>query len=100
MVLRIIFQEMFLNKYIGKKLYRGLTLFSSGFLLTGAAVFECLMLSLHKDNFSYNAETKEGNLVCFQNRIVYVTEIVLCFLTVIKDIFFIILGKDKEEESI
>lgn len=39
MLIRIILQELYLNRYITKKLYKPLMLFSSGFLLTGIAAF-------------------------------------------------------------
>ncbi len=38
-------------------------------------------------------------LVCYQNRIVYVAEIVACFLTVANDIGTIVLGKDELVEE-
>ena len=35
--------------------------------------------------------------MCFQNRVVYVTEIIICFLTIVKDIVFVIMGEGDSE---
>lgn len=75
-------------------------LVSSGFFLTGLAAYQSYMLWRHWSEFYYNAESKEGSVTCYQNRIIYITEIAVCVLTVCKDIVVVILGKERKKELI
>lgn len=75
-------------------------LVSSGFFLTGLAAYQAYMMWRHWSDFYYNAENKEGSVTCYQNRIIYITEIVVCVLTVCKDIVVVILGKERKKELI
>ena len=92
MITRLILQESFLNKIIKFKTYKSTTLISSGVVLTGFAIYQAIILGTNPSDYDYNPENK-ATLTCFQNRIIFVSEIVLCFLTVIKDILFVICGK-------
>jgi hypothetical protein len=58
MVARILTQEAFLNKNISKKQFRAITLFTSGFFLTGIAVYEAITLSRHGNEFDYDPNSK------------------------------------------
>jgi uncharacterized membrane protein len=99
LVARIIAQEAVINKALSSKAYRAIMLVTSGCFLTGIGVYEAIKLAWNSADFDYDPSTKIGNLVCYQNRIVYVAEIVACFLTVAKDIGTIVLGKDELVEE-
>ena len=58
-------------------------------LLVALGIYQAIVLANNSADFYYNADTKTGNEVCFQNRIVFVGEIALIGLTVIKDIYFL-----------
>lgn len=100
LVCRIIAQEAAINRALSRKTYRTIMLVSSGCFLTGIGVYEAIKLAWNSSDFDYDPNTKIGNLVCYQNRIVFVAEIVACFLIVAKDIITIVMGKeDIVEES-
>lgn len=75
-------------------------LFTSGCLLTALGIYEAYTIAKNSFYFEYDAKTKTGNIVCFQNRIVYVAEIILCFLTIIKDIVFIIMREGDSDRQV
>lgn len=100
MAARILIQEAYENRGITAKTHRWSMLVSSGFFLTGLAAYQSYMLWKHWGEFSYDASTKEGSVTCYQNRIIYVSEIAICVLTVCKDIVVVILGKARKQELI
>lgn len=99
LVARVIAQEAAINKVLSSKAYRNIMLVTSGCFLTGIGVYEAIKLAWNSGNFDYDPNTKVGNLVCYQNRIVFVAEIVACFLTVAKDIVTIVMGKEELVEE-
>lgn len=100
MAARIVLQEAYLNRGISAKTHRWTMLVSSGFFLTGLAAYQSYIMWKHWGEFNYDASTKEGSVTCYQNRIIYASEIVLCVLTVCKDIVVVILGKERKKELI
>jgi hypothetical protein len=99
MLFRIGAQEAHINKGIANRTYKAFMLVSSGCLLNALAIYYAYTIALKSYEFDYDPQTKIGSIVCYQNRIVYVTEIILCFLTIIKDIFFVVVYNDKAESS-
>jgi len=85
-----IFQIAFLFTLIFRIL-----LISSGAFLTGLCVYQTYTLSQNWQEFNYDAKTTSGSLICYQNRIVFVTEIIIGFLSVAKDVALIILNNEK-----
>lgn len=92
LVLRLLLQEWYLNKIISHKIYTGLMLISSGAFLTGLCVYESFIISQNWQQFSYDVKSNSGSLTCYQNRIVFVAEIIIGFLAVAKDVVLIILN--------
>lgn len=99
-LVRIFTQEAHNNKIIERRTFKAVTLFTSGCLLTALGIYEAYTIAKNSFYFEYDAKTKTGNIVCFQNRIVYVAEIILCFLTIIKDIVFIIIGEGDSDRQV
>jgi len=99
-LVRIFTQEAHNNKIIERRTFKAVMLFTSGCLLTALGIYEAYTIAKNSFYFEYDAKTKTGNIVCFQNRIVYVAEIILCFLTVIKDIVFIIIGEGDSDRQV
>jgi hypothetical protein len=95
LIFRILLQEGYLNKIISHRVYTGLMLISSGAFLTGLCVYQTYTLSQNWQEFNYDAKTTSGSLICYQNRIVFVTEIIIGFLSVAKDVALIILNNEK-----
>lgn len=87
-------QEAHNNKGIPPRVYKAITLFTSGCLLTALGVYESYAIAANSSSFEYDPKTKTGNLVCYQNRIVFVGEIIICFLTLIKDIVVVVMEND------
>jgi uncharacterized protein with PQ loop repeat len=100
MIVRIFTQEAHNNKIIEKRTFKAVMLFTSGCLLTALGIYEAYTIAKNSFYFEYDAKTKTGNIVCFQNRIVYVTEIIICFLTIVKDIVFVIIGEGDSESQV
>jgi hypothetical protein len=100
LVLRLFIQEAHNNRLIAKKTYTILILLSSGAILTGLTAYQTIILSQNWNAFSYDPQTKIGDLACYQNRIVFVTELVVGVLTVCKDIGYVTWGKEEAEEPI
>lgn len=73
LLLRIVVQEAFLNKALQLRTFKTLTLITSGCLLTALGVYQAYTMAKNSSYFDYNPDTKIGSLVCYQNRIVYVT---------------------------
>lgn len=70
---------------------------SSGVLLLALCIYQSYTIATNSSNFYYDATAKIGNEVCFQNRIIFVGEIIIGFLTLFKDIYFI--GVVKEDQQ-
>lgn len=70
---------------------------SSGVLLLALGIYQSYTIATHSSDFFFDANTKTGSEVCFQNRIMFVGEIIVGFLTLLKDIYFIGLVKDEEQ---
>jgi hypothetical protein len=99
MAWRIIAQEAFLNKIVNRNIYR-IAMIVSSVVLFGFAISESIILATNEVEFSYDVAAKVGNLTCYQNRIIYVCEIIICFVTAIKEGVEMIWGKEGTEESI
>jgi hypothetical protein len=100
LVLRLFIQEAYNNRIIAKRTYTILMLLSSGAILTGLTAYQSYVLASNWSAFSYDPQTKVGDLGCYQNRIVFVAELVVGLLTVGKDIGCVIWGKEEAEEAI
>lgn len=61
-------------------------------LLVALGVFFGLRVFNNPSDFYYDANTQTGNIVCFQNRIVFVAEMIIIILTVLKDVYFLCCG--------
>ena len=68
-------------------------------LLVALAVYFGLRISENPNDFYFNPDTFEGNEVCFQNRIVFVAEIIIIGLTVLKDFYFVCCGGQRDENE-
>lgn len=95
MTLRLLFQELFNNAVMAKKLFVGSMFLTSGVLLLALGAYQSYVIATNSSNFYYDADTKSGNEACFQNRIVFVGEIIIGFLTLFKDIYFICIAKEE-----
>jgi hypothetical protein len=100
LVLRLLLQEGYLNKIISHKTYTALMLIFSGLFLTGLCVYESIIISQNWQKFNYDAKSGIGNLTCYQNRIVFVAEIIIGFLAVAKDVALIILDNEKPDLTV
>lgn len=100
LVLRLFIQEAYNNRILAKRTHTILMLLSSGAVLTGLTAYQTYVLASNWSAFSYDPQTKVGNLACYQNRIVFVTELVVGLLTVCKDIGCVIWTKEDAEEAI
>lgn len=98
-LIRMATQEAHNNKAIPPGVYKAITLFTSGCLLTALGVYESYVIAANSNSFEYDPKTKIGNLVCYQNRIVFVGEIIICFLTVIKDIVVVVMGNESHSSD-
>lgn len=94
---RLVLQEFYNNKIMPKKIFASLMFLSSGVLLLGLGIYQSYTISTHSSDFFYDANTKTGSEVCFQNRIIFVGEIIIGFLTLFKDIYFIGIVKEDEQ---
>lgn len=88
MFIRLFFYEFHNNRVCGR-IVNGVFMFLLDILLVALAVYQIFTMANNTNEFYYNPDTKMGNEVCFQNRIVFSIEIAVIFLTLIKDIYFI-----------
>lgn len=98
-IIRIATQEAHSNRLIAARTFKAITLATSGCLLTALGIYQSYTIASHSSEFYYDPSTKEGSIVCYQNRIVYIAEVTLCFLTVIKDIVVVVMGNDGASEA-
>jgi hypothetical protein len=63
-----------------------LTLFTSGIVLAAISAYEAYNISQNWSAFYYNYSSQVGSLNCYQNRIVYITEIIITAVIVVTDI--------------
>ena len=92
-ILRLFFHEWYNNRIIGRTAWIvliGITIV----LLLALGGYQGYTVFNNPDDFYYNADTKEGNETCFQNRIIFVGEIVIIVLTLFKDIYFMCCVKE------
>lgn len=61
MTMRLVFQEMYNNKAIGKKLFGTLMFLISGALLLALAIYQTYVIATNSSNFYYDASTKTGS---------------------------------------
>lgn len=87
MVVRLIFHELNHNKFTGSGMNRLFSFLLSGTLLA-LGIYQAIKVFGNPNDFYYDPATKTGNEVCFQNRIVFVAEIIIVGLTLVKDIYF------------
>ena len=85
---RLVVQEAAFNHFMSKKLYKILSFVTSSVLLLALGIYQIFNISTHSDAFFYDPKAKVGNEICYQNRIVFVGEIVIIFLTITKDVYF------------
>lgn len=64
-------------------------------LLLALAIYQAVTVIDNPNDFYYDPDTKAGNEVCFQNRIIFVAEIVIIGLTLFKDIYFLFCRKEE-----
>ena len=85
LISRIFIDELYNNSHIKQRLFQILMFLTSGVGLLTMGVYESWTIAAHPEEFA--------SKVCFQNRIVYVSECILCFLILIKDVIFVGFGK-------
>lgn len=88
MICRLAIQEAAFNHIFSKRFYIILSFFTSSILLLALGIYQIYNIASHSDAFFYDPKAKIGNEVCYQNRIVFVGEIVIIFLTIAKDLYF------------
>lgn len=88
MICRLAIQEASFNHFLTKKHYKMLSFFTSFILLLALGVYQIYNIASNSDEFFYDPKAKVGNEICYQNRIVFVGEIVIIFLTIFKDLYF------------
>lgn len=88
MTFRLFFHELHNNQLTSRTINAFFMFLLSGLLLA-LGVYQGYNVFSNSNQFYYNPTTKQGSEVCFQNRIVFVGEMVLIVLTVFKDIYFI-----------
>ena len=93
-VIRLFFQEWYNNQIIRRSIWIFLSVLSL-ILLVSLGGYQAYTVFENPDDFYYNADTNEGNQICFQNRIVFLGEVLIMFLTPFKDFYFICCAKDE-----
>ena len=91
LIVRILIDQLYNNAHISRKLFTILMFITSGVILLTLGIWESYVISTNQEEFT---------TFCFQNRIVFVSEIILCFLALIKDIIFVGFGMKENEESL
>lgn len=95
MICRLAIQEAAFNHILSKKNYKILSFFTSSILLFALGIYQIFNIATHSDAFFYDPKAKVGDEICYQNRIVFVGEIVIIFLTIVKDIYFHIFAQTR-----
>lgn len=98
MAARLVFHELSHNKVTSLNINRVLMFTLTGLLLA-LGIYQAITIANNPNQFYYDPATQTGNSVCFQNRIVFVGEIVIIGLTLVKDIYFLCINPDKDEEK-
>jgi hypothetical protein len=98
MLARLIGHELYNNRKAGRVCHAFVMFLFSGLLLA-LGIVQAITVFSNPNDFNYDRATKQGSEVCFQNRIVFVSEIVIIGLTVLKDVYFILLTKDEIAEG-
>jgi hypothetical protein len=93
MAVRLLFHELNHNKVTSNTLNKVFMFTMSGFLLA-LGIYQAITVANNASSFYYDPTTKTGNEVCFQNRIVFVGEIVIIGLTLAKDIYFLCISPE------
>ena len=98
MIARLFFHELSHNKITGSGLNRVFMFALSGLLLA-LGIYQAVTVFGNPSDFYYDPATKTGNEVCFQNRIVFVGEIVIIGLTLIKDVYFLCISPEEPADT-
>lgn len=93
MICRLAIQEASFNHFLTKNLYKILSFFTSCVLLLALGVYQIYNIASNSNEFFYDPKAKVGNEICYQNRIVFVGEIVIIFVTILKDLYFHVFDK-------
>lgn len=90
LIARLFIQEFYYNKIYGTKIYKVLMMVSSLVILLGMGIFWAYTISTNAASF----DNYSTNLACFQNRIMFVIEIIFGFLTLLKDCWLVLCLKE------
>lgn len=87
LISRIFIDELYHNAHIAHKAYKFMMFTTSGVILLIMGIWEAYTISTHSEEFQVVGSA------CFQNKIVFIAEIIMCFLTLAKDVIFVGFGQ-------
>ena len=99
MSIRLFFHELYNNRKFGKGVSAFFNFLLSGLLLA-LGIYQAITVFKNPSDFYYDPTTKSGNEICFQNRIVFVGEIIIIGFTVVKDVYFVCCQTDNEDSVV
>jgi len=99
MALRLFFHELYHNFCFNKAPAVIFNFLLSGLLVALSVIF-ALRIANNPNDFHFDPATLAGSEICYQNRIVFVAEMIIVGLTVLKDIYFTCCGGQREEAEV
>ena len=97
--IRLFIDEFYNNMAIARRCWNILMIITSLIILGGLSAYEIYAITDKPDSFFWDSNNDNGNLVCYQNRIVFVTEVIVAGLIIVKDILVCICGKDNKNDD-